>query len=84
MWLPMLLLVFIGTGLSHGDLFPRRFRDVVVSKYALKAVPCILAWGVMTWRLLRTRASDLNTAWLSPPGAERVSASGTPAASPSA
>jgi len=64
--LALLLLVFVLTGLSHGDLLPRRMRDEVVGRYGLKVVPCIIVWGVMTWRLLACRASSMTQRLLLP------------------
>jgi hypothetical protein len=50
---------FILTGFSHGDLFPRYVRDQIIWKYGLKAVPCIIIWGLISYRLLRCRADVL-------------------------
>lgn len=48
----LLLLVMVLTILSPTDLFPRAIRNAYVLKYALKALPCVVAWGVITAELL--------------------------------
>ncbi len=40
----LLLLALLFTVLSPTDLFPKNFRNTVVTPYVLKAVPCILVW----------------------------------------
>lgn len=51
-WLTVLvLLVFIFTSLSPTDIFPRGLRDAWVTPYVLKAVPCILVWGVIIYQM---------------------------------
>jgi hypothetical protein len=39
--------------LSPTDVFPRALREQIVQPYVLKAVPCIVVWAVVTWRLLQ-------------------------------
>jgi len=52
-WLKlMLLLLFLLTILSSTDLFPPYIRNVWIKPYALKALPCVLAWLVITVQLL--------------------------------
>ena len=48
----MLLLLFVLTILSSTDLFPVYVRNVWIKPYALKALPCVLAWLVITYQLL--------------------------------
>lgn len=52
-WLKgMLFLLFMLTILSSTDLFPPYIRNVWIKPYALKALPCVLAWLVITVQLL--------------------------------
>jgi hypothetical protein len=48
----MLLLLFMLTILSSTDLFPPYIRNELIKPYALKALPCVLAWLVITFQLL--------------------------------
>jgi hypothetical protein len=48
----LLLFVLILTVFSPTDLFPRYVREEFVIKYALKALPCFLAWLVISFQLL--------------------------------
>jgi hypothetical protein len=48
----MLLLLFVLTILSSTDLFPAYVRNVWIKPFALKALPCVLAWLVITYQLL--------------------------------
>ncbi len=48
----LLAVLFILVSLSPTDLFPRYLRTQVVQPYVLKAVPCILLWGIISWKLL--------------------------------
>ena len=48
----LLILALVFTGLSSTDLFPKFVRDEYVWPYVLKAVPCILIWGKITFDLL--------------------------------
>ncbi len=43
---------FALASLSPTDVFPRALREHIVQPYVLKAVPCILIWGIITWKLL--------------------------------
>jgi len=53
MWLFILLLfVLVLTVFSPTDLFPSFLRDEYVIKYSLKAVPCFLAWILISFHLL--------------------------------
>lgn len=51
----LLISVIIFTILSPTDIFPRTFRKEVVSRFGLKALPCVAAWFVITWELLSSR-----------------------------
>ena len=53
--LAILVLTFIFTILSSTDIFPAIVRKKAVEPYVLKAVPCIVAWFVMQWEMLRFR-----------------------------
>ncbi len=48
----LLLLVLILTVFSPTDLFPRYIRKEYVIRYALKALPCFMAWLAITFQLL--------------------------------
>ena len=48
----MLMLMFLLTILSSTDLFPAYVRNVWIKPYALKALPCVLAWLIITCQLL--------------------------------
>ena len=50
----LLVFALILTSLSPSDLFPRYLRENFVSPYALKALPCILIWLDVTYRILFT------------------------------
>lgn len=43
---------FAFASLSPTDVFPKILRDTLVTPYALKAVPCIIIWFLITYRLL--------------------------------
>lgn len=55
----LLCFVFIFTGMSYSDLFPAEIRKRIIGPYRLKALPCIIAWGVMAWQLLLARQRSL-------------------------
>lgn len=46
---------FAFASLSPTDVFPKILRDTFVAPYALKAVPCIIIWFLITYRLLAYR-----------------------------
>lgn len=48
----LLLFVLVLTVFSPTDLFPRYVREEFVIKYALKALPCFIAWLVISFQLL--------------------------------
>lgn len=48
----LVVITFIFTSLSPTDIFPRIVRDEWVVPYVLKAVPCILVWGVIIYEML--------------------------------
>lgn len=55
----LLWFVFILTGLSATDLFPLFIRKEIIVPYCLKALPCIVIWLVMIWRLVRPERLDV-------------------------
>ncbi len=60
----MLWLVFVLTILSPTDLFPPYLREEFVKPLCLIALPCILAWGIMTWRLSAKNFSNRGIEYL--------------------
>ncbi len=48
----LLLFVLVFTVLSPTDIFPRYLRLEYVIRYSLKALPCFLAWLIITYQLL--------------------------------
>ena len=58
----MLVLLFLLTILSSTDLFPLYIRNALIKPYALKALPCVLAWGVITVQLLFYRRGNVDAA----------------------
>lgn len=48
----LFVFALILTSLSPSDIFPRYIRETYVIPYALKALPCILIWMDLTYRLL--------------------------------
>jgi hypothetical protein len=52
----ILWFTFIGTGLSHTDLFPAPVREQLIYPYVIKVFPCIIAWiAVMSDLLIINR-----------------------------
>ncbi|HEU4716511.1 MAG TPA: glycosyltransferase family 87 protein [Bacteroidia bacterium] len=49
----LLWFVFILTVLAATDLMPPFVRDEIIKPYCLKALPCIVLWLVVQWKLLR-------------------------------
>jgi hypothetical protein len=43
------------TSFSPSDLFPNFIREEYVKRYSLKALPCILIWGVIIYQLIFTK-----------------------------
>lgn len=43
---------FALVSLSPTDVFPRFVREHLVQPYVLKAVPCIVLWGLISWKIL--------------------------------
>lgn len=74
----VLFSVFFITGLSHSDLCPPYIRHEVVAKYGLKAVPCIVAWLIMAWRMNLCDPRRFSTVDL----LDGATASGTPSTAP--
>lgn len=58
----MLVLLFLLTILSSTDVFPSYIRNTLIKPYALKALPCVLAWGVITVQLLFYRRGNMDAA----------------------
>lgn len=56
----MLVLLFLLTILSSTDVFPSYIRNTLIKPYALKALPCVLAWGVITVQLLFYRRGNMD------------------------
>lgn len=56
----MLVLLFLLTILSSTDVFPSYIRNTLIKPFALKALPCVLAWGVITVQLLFYRRGNID------------------------
>jgi hypothetical protein len=56
----MLVLLFLLTILSSTDLFPLYVRNTFIKPFALKALPCVLAWLVITYQLLFYRGRNVD------------------------
>lgn len=54
----LLVLAFVFTALSPTDLFPKFIRNEWMKPYVVKAVPCILIWGKITYDLLFAKLSS--------------------------
>jgi hypothetical protein len=61
----LLIFAIILTSFSPSDLFPKFIRQQYVIPYALKAVPCILIWFDIAYRLLFIKFKAMNTPELS-------------------
>jgi len=48
----LLIFTIVITSLSSTDLFPQYIKQNFIARYALKALPCFLVWGVLIWKLL--------------------------------
>ena len=48
-----LVFALLLTSLSPTDLFPRFIRTNYVTRYSLKALPCLVVWLVIVWQLLQ-------------------------------
>ena len=54
LWEKVLLgVTFALVSLSPTDIFPANVRREIIQPYVLKAVPCIVIWGIITWKMLR-------------------------------
>lgn len=51
----LLVLAFVFTALSPTDVFPPFVRNEWMKPYVVKAVPCILIWGKITYDLLAVK-----------------------------
>lgn len=61
-WLQgLLVLIIMLTILSSTDLYPRSIRQEVIVRYALKALPCVVAWFAISWKLLFFKEVDAGT-----------------------
>lgn len=49
----LLWVTFALVSLSPTDIFPPNIRREIIQPFVLKAVPCIIVWGIITWELLR-------------------------------
>jgi Glycosyltransferase family 87 len=49
----LLWFVFIFTGLVATDLFPSVLKQDFFVPYCIKALPCMLVWGILSWQLLK-------------------------------
>ncbi len=54
----LLVFAIILTSLSPSDLFPKFIRQQYVIPYALKALPCIIIWFDVSYRLLFAKFED--------------------------
>lgn len=54
----LLVLLFVLTILPATDIFPKRIKKEWINRYALKALPCTIAWGAVTYRLLTHRFTE--------------------------
>jgi uncharacterized membrane protein YeiB len=48
----LLIFAILVTTLSSTDLFPHYIQRNLIAKFALKALPCFIVWGVLIWKLL--------------------------------
>jgi hypothetical protein len=48
----VLAFVLVLTVFSPTDLFPRYIRKEFVIRYSLKALPCLIAWLIITFQLI--------------------------------
>jgi hypothetical protein len=48
----LLVFVILFTTLSSTDLFPHYIQRNLITKFALKALPCFIVWIVLIWKLL--------------------------------
>lgn len=61
-WLQgLFVLIIMLTILSSTDLYPRSIRQEVIVRYALKALPCVVAWFAISWKLLFFKEVDAGT-----------------------
>jgi hypothetical protein len=54
----LLVLLFVLTILPATDIFPKRIKKEWINRYALKALPCAIAWCTVTYRLLTHRFTE--------------------------
>lgn len=56
----LLVLLVLLTMLPPTDIFPRTLKKEWVNRYALKALPCVLAWLAITWELMTGRPEKVS------------------------
>lgn len=54
----LLVFLIIFTSFSTSDLFPKNIKEDFIQKYSIKALPCILIWGQLTWELLTKKYTE--------------------------
>ena len=50
----LFVFALILTSFSPSDLFPNFIKEAYVKRYSLKALPCIIIWGYITYQLIFT------------------------------
>ncbi|MCI7309839.1 MAG: DUF2029 domain-containing protein [Prevotella sp.] len=50
--LGLIIFAFLLSSMGSSDLFPRSFRREVLTKYALKALPCLLIWLKLSYEMM--------------------------------
>lgn len=51
---------FLLVSLSPTDIFPAFVRREWIQPYVMKAVPCIVVWGIVTWKMFQYREAIPN------------------------
>jgi hypothetical protein len=57
----LLAFVILLTSLSPTDLFPKPIKRAYVTPYSLKALPCVITWFVIVWKLIFGKEQTFNT-----------------------
>lgn len=70
--LALLILMFVLTILPATDIFPRQIKKEWVNRYALKALPCTIAWMALTIEILTNRRSAKTTEYATSGSAART------------
>ncbi len=55
----LLWATFMLVSLSPTDIFPKALRQQIVQPYVLKALPCIVIWIIITWKLFSGRGREV-------------------------